>query len=259
MLYFYEEPYYIGIPSGNLSDHEIYLLKTLLNQEYPPSFGPDAQFWYDLLINGKQADEDRSIRIRIIHFQLTNSLSHEMIFEWRRAFESFFDADSSFIYLSSMRGIIIEKSMTITGNMLESIANTLENDFSTNCRFLIGLRYSLSPMLYPAYQKECVLFDRKMVRSKKATSVQSEFFDLIKPMVQDCTILMEIKHIIREDARWLSLIRVLWKNQGNVSIAAKKLFMHRNTLRYHIDKFYEITGISLKEMDGLTLAYLSTL
>ncbi|NRE28611.1 Fis family transcriptional regulator, partial [Enterococcus faecalis] len=48
----------------------------------------------------------------------------------------------------------------------------------------------------------------------------------------------------------------LWKNQGNISSTAKDLFMHRNTLHYRLEKFFEQTGLSLKKMDDLIFCYL---
>ncbi|WP_227869161.1 helix-turn-helix domain-containing protein [Tetragenococcus halophilus] len=44
--------------------------------------------------------------------------------------------------------------------------------------------------------------------------------------------------------------------QGNISSAAKELFMHRNTLQYKVDKFQEQTKTNLKKMDDLFLCYL---
>ena len=52
------------------------------------------------------------------------------------------------------------------------------------------------------------------------------------------------------------IISALWKNQGNISSTAKDLFMHRNTLHYRLEKFFEQTGLSLKKMDDLIFCYL---
>ena len=55
----------------------------------------------------------------------------------------------------------------------------------------------------------------------------------------------------------MALIISLYGNiEGNISSTAKELFMHRNTLQYRIDKFYDQTNLSLKNMDDLVLAYL---
>ena len=49
----------------------------------------------------------------------------------------------------------------------------------------------------------------------------------------------------------------MWRNQGNLSKAAADLYLHRNTLQYRIDRFFDATGLSLKNMDDLALAYLA--
>ena len=54
----------------------------------------------------------------------------------------------------------------------------------------------------------------------------------------------------------IQIISALWKAQGNISSAAKELFMHRNTLQYKVDKFQEQTKTNLKKMDDLFLCYL---
>ena len=44
------------------------------------------------------------------------------------------------------------------------------------------------------------------------------------------------------------LIEALWDAHGNVSKASQKLFLHRNTLQYRIDRFAEQTGLNVKDM-----------
>ena len=52
------------------------------------------------------------------------------------------------------------------------------------------------------------------------------------------------------------LIEALWDAHGNVSKASQKLFLHRNTLQYRIDRFAEQTGLNVKDMNDLTLGHL---
>lgn len=262
MLYFYEDPYYIGVPCRCLTDREQAMLKTLLSQEIPPKVSERARLWYDVLFNGKVLEHpDRSVKIRMIQFRVAGSLSQSDLSEWREALEAFFKPSACFIYLSSKQGLIIEEQMSVSEESLRAIANTLENDFSVKSHFQIGLRYPVSEWLPEAYREENQLFRQHIAGSgsKEVTSVESNFFTLLKPLANEWAILGESRAMIAEDTSWISIIRALWNNQGNVSLAAKHLFMHRNTLHYRIDKFYELTGISLKKMDGLTIAYLSTL
>jgi DNA-binding PucR family transcriptional regulator len=43
----------------------------------------------------------------------------------------------------------------------------------------------------------------------------------------------------------------------NVSLAAKKLYLHRNTLQYRVDKFIEKTGIDIKHFGNAVSIYLA--
>lgn len=261
-LYFHEYPYYLAIPEKNLSDRERILLKTLLSQEMPPDFSERGRYWYNLLIKGRPFKKEAHARkARFIQFQLASRLSNSELIEWRKALEAFFDSTSSFIYLSSRKGIIIEEALSIAEEDLVAIANTLANDFSVKCYFQIGLRYTVSPLLRSIFTEENQLFERMMAGSstKEVTSVEAGFFSLLVPIICEWKILDEVRMMIAEDGAWIAIIRAIWAYQGNISLAAKHLYMHRNTLQYRMDRFYERTGVSLKKMDGLTFAYLTLL
>lgn len=47
----------------------------------------------------------------------------------------------------------------------------------------------------------------------------------------------------------LVTIKVFFENSLNVSETARKLFVHRNTLVYRLDKIHKITGLDLREFD----------
>jgi hypothetical protein len=261
MLYFYERPYYIAIPAARLDDHEQWILSTLLDRETPPLLSKRSAVWYDLLFNGKPVRTDPSKRVRFILFHMNGGLSRQNLAEWRKALAAFSDPGTCFLYLSSKEGIIIEETFTLSADFLEAIANTLENDFSVKTFFQIGLRYPVSDLLPKTFREEERLFRKRLAgaRPKEVMSVESGVFVLLKPLTESWGIFEELHREIADDPAWASLIRALWHNQGNISNAARQLFMHRNTLQYRIDKFYEQTGISLKRMDGLTVAYLSVL
>lgn len=262
MFYFYERPYYIGIPSGSLTASERHLLSLLLDQETPPVFSERARYWYDLLIEGKPVPRaDSCKRISMIQFHLTKDLEASNLEEWRTALEAFFGTETDFIYLSRQDGLIVEQNRFIEEAALKAIANTLRNDFSIKTCFQIGLRYPPLLRIRSAYQEEKKLFDQRLNQAdpREVTTVEHVFFEFLKPFAGKWVVLNELRDLITEEKSWRPMIRAIWENQGNLSMAAKHLFMHRNTLLNRIDKFYEMTGISLKRMDGLTIAYLSTL
>ncbi len=50
-------------------------------------------------------------------------------------------------------------------------------------------------------------------------------------------------------------IKLFIENNSNVTLTAKKLHLHRNSLQYRIDKFIERSGIDIKTYKGALLAY----
>ena len=52
-------------------------------------------------------------------------------------------------------------------------------------------------------------------------------------------------------------IKVFLENNLNASLTAKKLYIHRNTLQYRIDKFIDKTGIQLKDFYGAFTVFLA--
>jgi DNA-binding PucR family transcriptional regulator len=67
----------------------------------------------------------------------------------------------------------------------------------------------------------------------------------------------ELNEAFLDDPEMFSTIKVFLENNLNASMTAKKLFIHRNTLQYRIDKFVEKTGIQLKDFYGAFTVFLA--
>ncbi len=65
-----------------------------------------------------------------------------------------------------------------------------------------------------------------------------------------------ILHTVIEEEELLKTIQVFLESNSNTTLAAKKMFMHRNSLQYRVDKFIEKTGIDVKKFDGALAVYL---
>ena len=62
--------------------------------------------------------------------------------------------------------------------------------------------------------------------------------------------------LISEDLQLKKIVVALYHEKGNVSSAAKELYLHRNTLQYRIDRLRQDTGLNLRRMDDLVFCYL---
>ncbi|WP_235182893.1 PucR family transcriptional regulator [Gracilibacillus boraciitolerans] len=61
---------------------------------------------------------------------------------------------------------------------------------------------------------------------------------------------------VKEDEELLKTVRVFLESNSNTTLAAKKMYMHRNSLQYRVDKFIEKTGIDVKQFEGAIAIYL---
>lgn len=145
---------------------------------------------------------------------------------------------------------------------LSQLLVTLESDFGLALSFYVGkawpalterdlatywrLEYGLCQQYHALDQEEPVIsFARLMLRamtgetSESAGALREQLLETILPV---------------KDSR--DLITVLWQEQGNLVQTAQRLFIHRNSLQYRLDKFYQATGLNLKVLDDLALAYL---
>lgn len=69
----------------------------------------------------------------------------------------------------------------------------------------------------------------------------------------------ELSSVFLEDPELYTTIKVFLENNLNASLTAKKLFIHRNTLQYRIDKFIDKTGVQLKDFYGAFTVFLACL
>lgn len=60
----------------------------------------------------------------------------------------------------------------------------------------------------------------------------------------------------RVKAEVIHTVREFIENNMNSSLSAKKLYMHRNTLKYRIDNFVESTNINVKTFKGANAIYM---
>ncbi|MBC1515456.1 PucR family transcriptional regulator [Listeria immobilis] len=260
VLSFFEEPYYFTIPKSNLSDEEASLLKTLFPEPVPTFQKKATQFWFDLLFGSSELTiPTEKNAYRITQFHLKTDATKSMLLEWQKALLSFFSPEAELIMFSAHYGVIIEKSTNslIGEEELEAVASTLESDFYMQSTFFMGFFHPLTIRLRDLFAEERAIFsldNRTIVQT-----VASESLKVIALRMKESLLTNELKDFFTQDDTWIPLIHTLFKNQGNISLTAKELFMHRNTIQYRLDKFHEQTNLSLRKMDGLLLAYLATL
>lgn len=258
---------WLAIPKTNLTEKELHLLQVLYEQVKIPSMPITtlSRKWYEfLLLNGSIPSLSAESNLRFIQFHIKGNGVDQT--EIESAIKGFFSDEVQIIWEDVFNGIVIEErsQLALTESELTSIADTLESDFYVKVSFYIGKLYSISSHLRSHFlqEKEYFEFAKKNLAGTNIITFEKIFpayvaFNLpnhIKDKVNN-----ELSTVFSEDPELYTTIKVFLENNLNASLTAKKLYIHRNTLQYRIDKFIDKTGVQLKDFYGAFTVFLACL
>lgn len=142
-------------------------------------------------------------------------------------------------------------------NLASSIADTLSSEFYTHCIIGIGTRISEIKDLSKSYKEAQVAIEVSKVFDTERTIVNYDNLGIARLVYQLPTTLCEmfLKEVFRKgsidalDQETLFTIRKFFENNLNVSETSRKLFVHRNTLVYRLEKIKKTTGLDLRDFE----------
>lgn len=276
LAFFYEQAHnqWIGIPKTDLSDRELELLKTIYEYYEPYSnrmestpLSPQELVWYDFLfLNGMPPADGPRANIRMIQFQLNGKQVETVEFE--SALRGFFSDDVLIIWENANNGIVIEKSqrksISLTEKEFISLVQTLESDFFLKVTFYYGKQYLFNNHLPAIFQeeKEFFIFAQNLLGTGTVFSFERVFPFFAAHYIPDQVkqkLSKTFVDVFQEDSEMFATIKSFLENNLNASLTAKKLYVHRNTLQYRIDKFTDKTGIQLKDFYSVFTVFLACL
>ncbi|MCM3725572.1 helix-turn-helix domain-containing protein [Neobacillus cucumis] len=268
-LYFCSESEdeWIGIPKTELNERELNLLKVLYTLvEFPSSnLHPTVKAWHDFLFsNGPIPGHLAGNILRIIQFNINGSEASQP--EIESALKGFFTEEVIIIWVGRSRGIVIEgkNTMSLSEEEILSMSETLESDFYVKVSFYIGKPRVFSKQLPEKFHQEKEYFTFALSQLELSSIFTFErvipaYLSYYLSPELKVRVSQEIIELFNEDHEIFSTIKVFLENNLNASMTAKKLYIHRNTLQYRIDKFVEKTGISLKDFYGAFTVFLACL
>ncbi|WP_335872053.1 PucR family transcriptional regulator [Bacillus sp. 2205SS5-2] len=257
---------FIGLPKEELTTNEEEILSLFLEPVTPSSFltySPLQSQWHQFLFDYDYSQQPLSNgeEYRLIHFHLSSFIDGELFIE---ALSHIFSGETTVIFHEQGFGLIIEKksNFMITLEDLSSSVQILESDFLTGISFFYGKIHKVDATLPQEMWKEQSLFSfalTLMPRNKVLTFEEIFPIYLIKQLSpsQKEAVFSSVQQIFLDEPELLTTIKHFLENQSNVSLTAKQLYMHRNSLQYRIDKFIEKTQIDLRSFKGSLTAYLA--
>ncbi|MFQ3543758.1 helix-turn-helix domain-containing protein [Halobacillus rhizosphaerae] len=181
----------------------------------------------------------------------------------REALQSLFPSVMPIIWENDQSGFIVEEAQTLDDDPIsfQNVIDVLMSDFYTSIKFFVS-EFSADLKEAPAifeWSRNC--FEK--AKQHRIGSVVT-YQDMIPYLFINSLSEEDSNHIVRsvfkqviDDRELLQTVQVFLESGSNASLAAKNLFMHRNSLQYRVDKFIEKTGIDVKDFKGALTTYLA--
>ena len=153
------------------------------------------------------------------------------------------------------------KDFVININELEklasSISDTLSSEFYTHCVVGIGTTVTGIKDLARSFKEAQSALEVAKVFDTDRTIVSYDNLGIARLIYQLPTTLCEmfLKEVFKRgsieslDQETLFTIQRFFENNLNVSETSRKLFVHRNTLVYRLEKIKKLTGLDLREFE----------
>lgn len=251
---------WIHIPTEHISHREMNILNLLKEEAQTDSFPISQSEWFHFLDGSLEHPPTTDIPVRLIQMVLEKINTDFAYSTWVDAVGHIFESVLDVFFVSEDTCLIIQKhtSKALKQKELFGMLKTLEDDFSIRANAYIGQFWESDPHLKTIFREERHIFQEEYrhldYRMNSLSDVALRYFT--KDAVSHSTLMLSLKTSIEKQPEWKELIFALWENQGNVTVAAKQLFIHRNTLQYRMDRYYDSTGLSLKNMNDLLLSFL---
>ncbi|USK98689.1 PucR family transcriptional regulator [Bacillus tropicus] len=249
----------VGIRKSRLHKQECQLLSSLLTPLHTDTCYETEieKYWYEALYQSKDI---QITSVRFLHFFTTHPITERE--EFHNALHSILGFDNPTIWETSQTGVLI-LTENISEYRLQTALDTLETDFFIPLSFFVGRHYTHTNQISHLYQWERNLFSYlSPYLSKKITYIEQllpyQLMTLLPKEKREKYTNHLLAHVFN-DKELIESIKVFFQCNLNVSLAAKQLYLHRNTLQYRIDKFIEKTGLNIKTFEGAVAVYLAFL
>ncbi|CAM3943806.1 PucR family transcriptional regulator [Alkalicoccus chagannorensis] len=253
------------LDEAELTTEEQALLKRLVHEDDMPALHPADENLRDYLIDEKEVPQSLwaaslTFPLRIISVKLTSPIDDEDGFA--EAVQSFFPGGSTFLWRSRREGFLLQSHNEDVDqdDSPGAIIDTLAADFYQRPSIAVGTFVTKPANVKKqldwethVFREAAAAFPEKHVYTEQELTLYFMLSTLSEQTLKDIRVLLES---VMDDTTLLESIRMYLECNMNVSMAAKKLFMHRNTMQYRVDKFIEKTSIDIKKFANATAVYL---
>lgn len=248
-----------GLVKTAISDVELNLINSLFTPIYPNTNDNNSSLtqerWYRYLFkDDKKSPFTFSNKpIQFFYFYLQQPLDD--LNDFKEAISGNFQ-QPVILMISHMQGIIIEEqpSKDFDQQSFDELNTTLTSDFLVKIYNYIGQIHTMDNTIKEKFHLEYEFFK---IAHRHASIDKSLTFYSALPLVfmhsptaihKELFSTTLLQTLNQKDT--LHTIEIFLQSDLNVSLAAKQLYIHRNSLQYRLDKFYDNTGIEIRSFSN---------
>ncbi|MBY6038000.1 helix-turn-helix domain-containing protein [Fictibacillus nanhaiensis] len=255
-----------GITQSSLSDTEKKLLSSMFDSfevgSAEQTFSP-AQLKWKSILTGDASTEAKSFH-RFVHFFSKKPITDYSSFS--EAVNGLFPEDAVLLLNHDFKsGVIIETSrQAFNDTPYEALKDVLSTDFYMDISIYIGSYHyqtAFAKDTFEREQKQFLAVKNNLLPKSVYTTADIVPYLLLRSASEGTEMTLDLlfDEWAEEDQETLKSIKVFVECNMNISLAAKKLYIHRNSLQYRVDKFYDKTGIDVKQFKNAITVYMAIL
>lgn len=253
----------IGIRNDELTSKDISLLTSFLtpyNVKFPIPTEAEKN-WRKIIFSAdlvEEKDWKPSNPFRFVYFSFNKNQIEPVLF--KDAIEALFDKQVPILWESEHEGFIIESQITEEESVsYEQIIDILMSDLYVKINFFVGPYRKNIADLSIDYHSLTNVAKRVFLYTNKSVVTYVEAIPFILTKQTEAELRLDIaKTILQEyihDEETIKMIETFLKCNLNLSETAKVLHLHRNSLQYRLDRFFDKTGIDIRQFhDAMTVS-----
>ncbi|GFE43952.1 helix-turn-helix domain-containing protein [Streptococcus canis] len=251
-----EGDHYVHFPKASLSERERLLLGLGLG-DYPETT-PLMSPWYYYLVDRQGNPPELFKDCQLIYLNHHQPLSADLI----DLLKSMIDGVEVILPIHQTRTAFLcgQDCSAEVLQLLKDVVPTIESDFGLALTIFVGKAWH---QLAASSLRDCFEEENQLLTAYLSQKSGGRLLTFSEVMLWSLlsqqsfpALTRQFHHLLTQQKDMADVVQALWLEHGNLVQTAQRLYIHRNSLQYKLDKFAQQSGLHLKQLDDLAVAYL---